>query len=152
MSRAFGLFPCEKLQTKRKRETYGFSLPEIVKKHAPCAENRAVGECERARPLAHLAAKPFGFHCRLTKWCGCGNTSTPSSATAYWGWKGDTADGVANISARSVLVSPLFPNGGGTVEVPLDGIGEVWLCGRVVWQDGILIQARVARLYEARTP
>ena len=78
--------------------------------------------------------------------------STPSSATAYWGWKVDTADGVANISARSVLVSPLFPNGGGTVEVPLDGIGEVWLCGRVVWQDGILIQERVARLYEARTP
>ena len=54
---------------------------EIVKKHAPCAENRAVGERERARPLAHLAAKPFGFHCRLTKWCGCGNTSMPSSAT-----------------------------------------------------------------------
>lgn len=78
--------------------------------------------------------------------------STPSSATAYWGWKVDTADGVANISARSVLVSPLFPNGGGTVEVPLDGIGEVWLCGRVVWQDGILIQERVARLYGARTP
>ena len=78
--------------------------------------------------------------------------STPSSATAFWGWTVDTADGVADIHARSVLVSPLFPNGGGTVEVPLDGIGEVWLCGRVVWQDGILIQERVARLYEARTP
>ena len=78
--------------------------------------------------------------------------STPSSATAFWGWTVDTADGVADIHARSVLVSPLFPNGGGTVEVPLDGVEEVRLCGRTIWQDGTLIQERVARLYEARTP
>ena len=78
--------------------------------------------------------------------------STPSSATAFWGWTVDTADGVADIHARSVLVSPLFPNGGGTVEVPLDGVEEVRLCGRTIWQDGTLIQERVARLYETRTP
>ena len=78
--------------------------------------------------------------------------STPSSATAFWGWTVDTADGVADIHARSVLVSPLFPNGGGTVEVPLDGVEEVRLCGRTIWQDGTLIQERVARLYEARPP
>ena len=78
--------------------------------------------------------------------------STPASATAFWGWTVDTADGVANISARSVLVSPLFPNGGGTVEIAMDGIREVRLCGRTVWQDGTLIQERVARLYETRTP
>ena len=47
---------------------------------------------------------------------------TPYSATAYRGWTVDISDGVANIGARSVLVSPLFPNGGGTVEVPLDGV------------------------------
>lgn len=80
------------------------------------------------------------------------SVSTPYSATAYWGWKVDTAGGVANISARSVLVSPLFPNGGGTVEVPLDGVDEVRLCGRLVWQDDTLIQERVARLYETKTP
>ena len=78
--------------------------------------------------------------------------STPSSATAFWGWTVDTADGVADIHARSVLVSPLFPNGGGTVEVPLDGVEEVRLCGRVVWQDGVAIQHETARLYETRTP
>lgn len=78
--------------------------------------------------------------------------STPSSATAFWGWKVDTADGVVNISARSVLVSPLFPNGGGTVEVLLDGIREVYLCGLVVWQDGVAIQNGTARLYETKTP
>ena len=80
------------------------------------------------------------------------SVSTPYSATAYWGWKVDTADGVANISARSVLVSPLFPNGGGTVEVPLDGIREVRLCGLVVWQDGVAIQNGTACLYETKTP
>ena len=82
----------------------------------------------------------------------CLSISTPSSATAYWGWKVDTAGGVANISARSVLVSPLFPNGGGTVEVPLDGIGEVRLCDRLVWQGGTFILEQTTRLYEARTP
>ena len=78
--------------------------------------------------------------------------STPSSATAFWGWTVDTADGVANISARSVLVSPLFPHGGGTVEVPLDGIREVRLCGLVVWQNGVAIQNGTARLYLTKTP
>ena len=78
--------------------------------------------------------------------------ATPYSATAYHGWNVEIADGVADISARSVLVSPLFPDGGGTVEVPLDGVEEVRLCGRVVWQDGVAIQHETARLYETRTP
>ena len=77
---------------------------------------------------------------------------TPYSATAYRGWTVDISDGVANIGARSVLVSPLFPDGGDTVEVPLDGVEEVRLCGRVVWQDGVAIQHETARLYETRTP
>ena len=77
---------------------------------------------------------------------------TPYSATAYRGWTVDISDGVANIGARSVLVSPLFPDGGGTVEVPLDGVEEVRLCGRVVWQDGVAILPQISRLYEARTP
>ena len=80
------------------------------------------------------------------------SVTTPYSATAYRGWTVDISDGVANIAARSVLVSPLFPDGGGTVEVPLDGVEEVRLCGRVVWQDGVAIQHETARLYETRTP
>lgn len=78
--------------------------------------------------------------------------STPASATAYRGWTVDTADGVADIHARSVLVSPLFPSGEGRVEVPLEEVQEIRLCGRTVWQDGTLIQERTARLYDARTP
>ena len=77
---------------------------------------------------------------------------TPYSATAYHGWKVEITDGVANIRARSVLVSPLFPDGGGTVEVPLNGVEEVRLCGRTVWQDGTAIQHETFRLYETRTP
>ena len=82
----------------------------------------------------------------------CLSITTPYSATAYRGWTVDISDGVANIGARSVLVSPLFPDGGDTVEVPLDGVEEVRLCGRVVWQDGVAIQHETARLYETRTP
>lgn len=78
--------------------------------------------------------------------------ATPASATAYWGWKVETSDGVADISARSVLVSPLFREGGGTVEVPLEGVREVRLCGRVVWQEGTEIPPQAAALWEARTP
>lgn len=78
--------------------------------------------------------------------------ATPASATAYWGWKVETSDGVAEISARSVLVSPLFREGGGTVEVPLEGVREVRLCGRVVWQEGTEISQKTAALWEARTP
>ena len=80
------------------------------------------------------------------------SVSTPLSATAYWGWQVDTDGSVANVSARSVLVSPLFPNGGGTVEVPLAGVTEVRLCGLVVWQNGVAIENGTARLYETKTP
>ena len=82
----------------------------------------------------------------------CLSVTTPYSATAYRGWTVDISDGVANIGARSVLVSPLFPDGGDTVEVPLDGVEEVRLCGRIVWQDGVAILPQISRLYEARTP
>jgi hypothetical protein len=78
--------------------------------------------------------------------------ATPYSATAYHSWTVDTADGVADISARSVLVSPLFRDGGGTVEVPLEGVTEVRLCGRTVWQEGAEISPEISALWEARTP
>ena len=78
--------------------------------------------------------------------------ATPYSATAYHSWTVDTADGVADISARSVPVSPLFRDGTGTVEVPLEGVTEVRLCGRTVWQEGAAISPEVSALWEARTP
>ena len=80
------------------------------------------------------------------------SVSTPLSATAYRGWHVDAAGSVANISARSVLVSPLFSSGGAAVEVPLAGVTEVRLCGLVVWQNGVAIKNGTARLYETKTP
>ena len=82
----------------------------------------------------------------------CLSVTTPYSATAYRGWTVDISDGVANIGARSVLVSPLFPDGGGTVEVPLDGVEEVRLCGRTVWQDGVAIRWKPSGCIRPRPP
>lgn len=78
--------------------------------------------------------------------------STPYSGTAHRGWTVETSDGVADIHARSVLVSPLFQTGGGTVEIPLEGIREVRLCGRSVWQDGVIISQEAWDLYQVKTP
>lgn len=78
---------------------------------------------------------------------------TPCSATAYHSWKVEQSDaGVVHIRARSVLVSPLFRHGGGTVEVPLEGVDSIYLCGKLVWQDGMMIPESLWRLYETRTP
>ena len=78
--------------------------------------------------------------------------SSPFSGTAYHGWTVEDRDGVARIFARSVTASPLFSHGSGTVEVPLEGISEVQLCGRVVWQEGISISEKALALLEAKTP
>lgn len=53
--------------------------------------------------------------------------SSRGSGNAFWDWTVDNQDGVVTITARSVLVSPLFRDGGGTVEVPLEGVTEIWL-------------------------
>ena len=62
----------------------------------------------------------------------------------------------SSITARSVLVSPLFRDGTGTVEVPLEGVTEVWLgqagTGRMIWQDDTEISADAWALYQAQTP
>ena len=65
---------------------------------------------------------------------------------------GAKSDGMLCTAAIQSAIDACFLAGGGTVEVPLDGIREVRLCGRVVWQDGTVIQERIARLYETKTP
>ena len=82
--------------------------------------------------------------------------SSAVSGNAFWDWTVETQDGVVSITARSVLVSPLFRDGTGTVEVPLEGVTEVWLgqagWGRMIWQDDTEISADAWALYQARTP
>ena len=82
--------------------------------------------------------------------------SSRGSGNAFWDWTVDNQDGVVTITARSVLVSPLFRDGGGTVEVPLEGVTEISLgragWGRMIWQDDVVISADAWALYQSRTP
>lgn len=78
------------------------------------------------------------------------------SGNAFRDWTVDNQDGVVVITARSVLVSPLFRDGGGTVEVPMEGVTEIWLGeagqGRIIWQDDTEISPDAWALYQAQTP
>ncbi len=82
------------------------------------------------------------------------SAATPSSATAYWGWDVEREGDTAYVTARSVLVSPLFRDGGGRVEIPMEGLKKVYLCGRggrLVWQEGTEISRNAWLLYERKT-
>ena len=82
--------------------------------------------------------------------------SSYASGNAFHSWTAENQDGVVVITARSVLVSPLFRDGTGTVEVPLEGVTEIWLGeageGRMIWQDDTEISADAWALYQAQTP
>ena len=82
--------------------------------------------------------------------------SSYGSGNAFHSWTAENQDGVVVIIARSVLVSPLFRDGTGTVEVPLEGVTEIWLGqageGRMIWQDDTEISADAWALYQAQTP
>lgn len=74
------------------------------------------------------------------------------SANAYWGWETEVENGTAHITAREGLVSGLHPDACGKISVPLEGVEEVYLCGRLIWQEGVVITREVSALMESRTP
>lgn len=82
--------------------------------------------------------------------------SSAVSANAYWGWKTEATDGVVEISAREGLVSPLHNTASAKLDIPLEGLQEVYLCGRLIWQEGTITAGQALKqfetLYEARTP
>ena len=82
--------------------------------------------------------------------------SSTGSGNAFHSWTVVDQDGVVSITARSVLASPLFRDGSGTVEVSLEGVTEIWLGeagqGRMIWQAGVEISADAWALYQAQTP
>lgn len=82
--------------------------------------------------------------------------SSRVSANAYWGWQTETADGVATITAREGLVSALHPTASAKLSVPLDGVDEVYLCGRLIWQEGTITAGKALErfeiLYKVQTP
>lgn len=82
--------------------------------------------------------------------------SSAVSANAYWGWKTEATDGVVEISAREGLISPLHSTASAKLDIPLEGVQEVYLCGRLIWQEGTITAGQALKqfetLYEARTP
>lgn len=78
--------------------------------------------------------------------------TSPVSANAYWGWKTEVENGTAHITAREVIVSPIHPSAYGKIGVPLEGVEEVYLCGRLIWQEGEVIARETLALMEAKTP
>lgn len=82
--------------------------------------------------------------------------SSAVSANAYWGWNTKSQDGVVEISARAGLVSPLHSTASAKLDIPLEGVQEVYLCGRLIWQEGTITAGQALKqfetLYEARTP
>ncbi len=92
-------------------------------------------------------------------------------ADTYWGayelrgMKAVTKDGVLTYTAREVRVNlfqALFMRDkiGGmegyqkqiSLSIPLEGLTEVWICGRLVWQDGVVIDRDTLLLLDAKTP
>lgn len=77
------------------------------------------------------------------------------SANAFHGWRVVRENGVASIYARDVMVSFLFSDGSGSLDIPLEGVREVRLggpSGRLVWQDGVVISQLALDLLEAQSP
>lgn len=77
---------------------------------------------------------------------------TPNSGEALFGWEEDHSGGVVSITARRALVSPFHKSGDMRLEIPLEGVKEVSLCGELLYQDGLLIDSAVVDVYEAQTP
>lgn len=83
------------------------------------------------------------------------SVTTYGSADALHGWKVEIKDGIARVYARRVLVSRFFRSGGGSVDIPLNGVREVWvggMPGKLAWQDGVSISRLALELLDARTP
>ena len=76
----------------------------------------------------------------------------PSSATIFSSIKTDISGNTATITVREALVSPLRSKMHGKIEVPLEGIDEVRMFGKVIWQKGEVISNFANILYLNKTP
>ena len=76
----------------------------------------------------------------------------PSSASVFTNIKTDISGNTATISLREALISPLHSKGSGIIEVPLEGIEEVQMFGKVIWQKGSVISNFANILYLNKTP
>lgn len=74
------------------------------------------------------------------------------SGTAYHSWMAEQTGGRVDIWARQVTASPLCREDSADLGIPLDGVEEVYLCGRLIWQDGTIIEYSNIQIYALRTP
>lgn len=77
------------------------------------------------------------------------------SAQSYCGWQWDSREGnkgkIIEISGRQVT-SSFLSDGYYQDNVPLEGVERVYLCGMLIWQDGMIIDREVGELWESKTP
>lgn len=78
--------------------------------------------------------------------------SSHGSANAFKDFKVEIRDGIAYVTGRSVLVSSLYREGSTKVNIPLDGVSQIFVCGRLVWADGVAVYPETLRLYDLKTP
>lgn len=70
----------------------------------------------------------------------------------FYGWEQAQEDGVVTFTAREVRSSLLHPYEFVTLSVPLEGTREVWVCGRLIWQEGTAISNTVSMLFDRQAP
>lgn len=80
------------------------------------------------------------------------SVGTPQSAAAFHSWNVELHDGHAFITARQVLVSPLFQRSSEQFELPTEGLKSIYLAGELIWQEGVEIKPSTHWLYETQTP
>ena len=82
-------------------------------------------------------------------------------ADTYWGayelrgLKSTEENGILTYTAREVRVNPFqtaYRKQIPLLSIPLKGLDEVWICGRLVWQDGMVIDRDTLLLLDAKTP
>ena len=76
------------------------------------------------------------------------------SAKSYCGWQWDSRTGnkgkIIEIKGRQVL-SSFLSEGYYQDNVPLEGVERVYLCGVLIWQDGMIIDREVSELLDSKT-
>ena len=76
------------------------------------------------------------------------------SAQGYLGWQWNSREGnkgkIIEINGRQVL-SSFLSEGYYQDNVPLEGVERVYLCGMLIWQDGMIIEREVGELLASKT-
>ena len=77
---------------------------------------------------------------------------TAEGQPAYWGWEVTRQGEVVDISARQGRPSPLHPRQEFFSTIDVAGVREVYLCGQLLWQDGVTLLPGAQSVYDCRTP